>query len=163
MSLCPCGSNESYEKCCAPFHKGVKNAPTAEKLMRARYSAFAVGAMDYVEKTHHKKTRADLDMEGVSQWALNSEWLGLEILKTEEGQANDTEGKVEFRCQFKYNNQLQVHHEYSSFEKVGDEWFFVDGVLRNNTLRRAEPKVGRNDPCPCGSGKKAKKCCMANA
>ncbi|MEN9836045.1 MAG: hypothetical protein RL011_2238 [Pseudomonadota bacterium] len=27
------------------------------------------------------------------------------------------------------------------------------------TYVRAEPKVGRNDPCPCGSGKKSKKCC----
>jgi hypothetical protein len=26
------------------------------------------------------------------------------------------------------------------------------------TVRRDEPKVGRNDPCPCGSGKKYKKC-----
>ena len=26
--------------------------------------------------------------------------------------------------------------------------------------KQAEPKVGRNDPCPCGSGKKFKKCCM---
>jgi hypothetical protein len=27
--------------------------------------------------------------------------------------------------------------------------------------RRAAPKIGRNDPCPCGSGKKHKKCCLA--
>jgi uncharacterized protein YecA (UPF0149 family) len=28
------------------------------------------------------------------------------------------------------------------------------------TFRREQPKAGRNDPCPCGSGKKYKKCCM---
>jgi uncharacterized protein YecA (UPF0149 family) len=28
---------------------------------------------------------------------------------------------------------------------------------------RAQPKVGRNDPCPCGSGSKFKKCCGRNA
>ena len=53
----------------------------------------------------------------------------------------------------------QTHHELSTFKKEGNEWFFVDGALRNNTIQRSSPKVGRNDPCPCGSGKKAKKCC----
>ncbi len=28
------------------------------------------------------------------------------------------------------------------------------------TVHRSQPKVGRNDPCPCGSGKKYKKCCL---
>jgi preprotein translocase subunit SecA len=34
-----------------------------------------------------------------------------------------------------------------------------DGGPKVQTIRRAQPKVGRNDPCPCGSGKKYKKCC----
>ena len=32
--------------------------------------------------------------------------------------------------------------------------------VQRGTVRRSQPKVGRNDPCPCGSGKKYKKCCM---
>ena len=32
----------------------------------------------------------------------------------------------------------------------------------NTTVRRSTPKVGRNDPCPCGSGKKYKNCCGRN-
>jgi len=35
------------------------------------------------------------------------------------------------------------------------------GQARAKTVRRAAPRIGRNDPCPCGSGKKYKKCCMA--
>lgn len=158
---CPCGSGKTFSDCCEPYIKGAKKAPSAEALMRSRYSAFATGAMDYIYNTHHESTRGELDMEGVKSWALNSEWLGLEIRETDKGQEKDSEGKVEFKCKFNYNGQEQTHHELSSFIKEKGEWFFVDGVLRNNTVRRSAPKVGRNDPCPCGSGKKAKKCCHA--
>ena len=159
MSLCACGSQKEYSECCEPFIKGSKSAPTAESLMRSRYTAFAVGDMDYIFKTHHESTRAELDMDGVKSWATNSEWLGLEIREVEKGLVNDTEGKVEFKCKFFYNGAEQTHHELSTFKKENGVWFFVDGILRNNTIKRSEPKVGRNDPCPCGSGKKAKKCC----
>ncbi len=30
----------------------------------------------------------------------------------------------------------------------------------DTTVHRDSPKIGRNDPCPCGSGKKYKKCCL---
>ena len=160
MKACPCGTGKNYSECCEPFIKGTKKAPTAEALMRSRYTAFAVGELDYVEKTHHASTRKELDMEGVRSWATNSEWLSLEIRETDKGLEKDTTGKVEFKCKFIFNGAEQTHHELSTFEKVGDEWFFVDGVMRNNTVKRSEPKIGRNDPCSCGSGKKAKKCCF---
>lgn len=161
MSHCPCGIEKSYEECCGPVIKGTRKASTAEALMRSRYSAFAKGELDHVEKTHLPSTRKDLDMNGVRSWATQSEWLGLEIRETEKGLEKDSTGKVEFKCKFIFNGAEQTHHELSTFEKVDGEWFFVDGVMKNNTLRRAEPKVGRNDPCSCGSGKKAKKCCLA--
>ena len=37
----------------------------------------------------------------------------------------------------------------------------VQRLLNPPKPKQADPKVGRNDPCPCGSGKKFKKCCMA--
>jgi len=158
-NICPCGTGRNYSECCGPYLEGKISAPTAEALMRSRYTAFATGSMDYIFNTHHESTRAELDMDSVKSWALNSEWLGLEIRETQNGREKDTEGQVEFKCKFLFNDKEQTHHELSTFKKDGDKWFFVDGVLRNNTLRRSEPKVGRNDPCPCGSGKKAKKCC----
>lgn len=159
MSTCACDSSKKYSECCEPYIKGIKPAPTALALMRSRYTAFAVGAMDYIYKTHHESTKKELDMDGVKSWATNSEWLGLEIRGTDRGSEKDTEGSVEFKCKFKFNGSEQSHHELSTFKKEGNEWFFVDGVMRNNTVRRDQPKIGRNDPCSCGSGKKAKKCC----
>lgn len=159
MAQCACGSEKSYSECCEPYIKGKKPAPTAVALMRSRYSAFAKGEMDYIYNTHHESTRGELDMDSVKTWALDSEWLGLEIRETEKGGEQDAEGKVEFKCKFIFNGQEQTHHELSTFVKEKGQWYFVDGALRNNTVRRNTPKVGRNDPCPCGSGKKAKKCC----
>lgn len=162
MELCPCGSKIDFEKCCGPYLRGTKKPETAEALMRSRYTAFHEGELEYIYNTHHESTRGELDMEGIKTWALESDWLGLEILSTEKGTAKDKEGKVEFRCLFNYAGKNQSHHELSSFKKEGDQWYFVDGVLRDATFKRTEPKVGRNDPCPCGSGKKYKKCCGVN-
>ena len=162
MMECPCGSKKEFEKCCAPFLKGEKNPATAEELMRARYSAFHEGEIDFIFNTHHESTRGELDMEGIKTWALESEWLGLEILSTEAGKASDKEGKVEFSCLFNYAGKNQTHHELSTFKKENGKWYFVDGVLKDTTYVRTAPKVGRNDPCPCGSGKKYKKCCGVN-
>lgn len=159
MKLCACGTEKNYSECCEPYILGKKAAPTAVALMRSRYTAFAEGEMDYIYKTHHESTRKELDMDGVKSWATNSKWLGLEIKDSENGQESDSVGKVEFKCKFEFNGNLQIHHELSTFKKEGKEWFFVDGVMKNNTFQRSTPKVGRNDPCPCGSGKKAKKCC----
>ena len=159
MAWCACGSLKEFSECCEPFLKGLKKPLTAEALMRSRYSAFVHHQFDYVFKTHHESTRGELDQEGVKTWGTESKWLGLEILSKQKGLENDMEGTVEFRCKFMLKEQEQVHHELSTFKKENGEWFFVDGSLKNNTLQRTSPKIGRNDPCSCGSGKKFKKCC----
>ena len=163
MEACPCGSSLDFEKCCGPYLRGDKNPPTAESLMRSRYTAFHEGELDYIYNTHHKSTRGELDMEGIKTWALESDWLGLEILSTEKGLEKDSEGKVEFSCLFNFQGKNQSHHELSSFIKEDGKWYFVDGVLKDATIKRDAPKIGRNDPCSCGSGKKFKKCCGANS
>lgn len=163
MNICPCGSGKNFDVCCEPFLTGKKNPATAEELMRSRYTAFHEGEIDYIYNTHHESTRSELDLEGIRTWATESEWLGLEILGTEKGLAQDTEGQVEFRCLFNYNKKNQSHHELSTFKKDNGKWYFVDGALKDTTFTRTEPKVGRNDPCHCGSGKKFKKCCGSNS
>lgn len=156
---CPCGSKNLFKECCDVFITGEAQAPTAEKLMRSRYSAFVVEEPEYILATHDPETRSDVDLEEVRAWSENSFWEGLNIVATEAGQESDTTGKVEFVAHYTAGEKEQHHHEVSTFTKKDDRWFFTDGALVNNTVRRDEPKVGRNDPCPCGSGKKFKKCC----
>ncbi len=161
MSLCPCGSQKEYEHCCQPFHNG-EVAPTAEQLMRSRYSAFEKGQLDYLGETLSEQSKKDYDPAETAQWANQAKWNKLEIVKTEGGQPDDETGTVEFRAYFKMNGQNQIHHERSRFSKVGDRWFYEDGEINPAQQQRiVTNKVGRNEPCPCGSGKKFKKCCGA--
>lgn len=89
-----------------------------------------------------------------------SDWLGLEIIKTADDPEKADTGYVEFIATYADRGVKLEHHELAEFRKVKDEWFFYDGQLvAQHPFVRVEPKIGRNDPCPCGSGKKYKKCC----
>ena len=156
---CPCGKGESIEVCCGPYLSGEKSPETAELLMRARYTAYATQNIDFVISSHDPATASEVDRGNTEAWSKNSEWLGLEIVGTEGGTATDTEGVVEFIARYKIQKVKLDHRERATFKKVNDRWFFVDGVeVKGPPVRRTEPRVGRNDPCPCGSGKKYKKC-----
>lgn len=156
---CPCGRGIKYEECCAPVIEGKLEAKTAEDLLRARYTAFAKHKIDFVEKTHHSETRSQVDRKEIESWSKNSVWEGLEILKSDKGQATDDEGQIAFHAQYRMNGQMQDHYEVSQFKKEGGKWKFFDAQgLKPMPLRRESPKTGRNEPCPCGSGKKYKKC-----
>jgi SEC-C motif-containing protein len=162
MPVCHCGSGRPYSDCCEPYVTGVAAAPSAEALMRSRYSAYAEHAIDYLGDTLHPAHRSDWDREATRRWAEAAEWLGLEIVSTEAGQPGDAEGWVEFVATFNEKGEQQRHHERSRFQFHDGRWYYVDGSLpKPQTQRHEGPKVGRNDPCPCGSGKKYKKCCGA--
>jgi SEC-C motif-containing protein len=150
----------STEQCCGPYIDQTKTPPTAEALMRSRYTAYALGKTQYIVDTHHPKTASDIDREALESWSKGSDWTGLEIKSTEQGQDRDNDGVVEFVAHYRSQDQDVAHHERSTFRKLGGKWFFWDGErLGNQPLRRDAPKIGRNDPCSCGSGKKYKKCC----
>ena len=160
MSECPCGSGSSYEDCCEKFHKLTEEAPTAEKLMRARYSAFVKNEIKYIEQTHEPGT-TDFDPKEAEEWATTSTWKGLSIVKTKLGEAENDTGIVEFKCVYAdKEGKDYLHHEISTFKKIDNKWFYSNGqIVGTGPIKRETPKVGRNEPCTCGSGKKYKKCC----
>ncbi len=160
---CPCQSGSSYSHCCEPIITEQKQAETAEQLMRARYTAHTQVLMDFVEKTHDPKTKRKSEMRSNREWAENTTWLGLEIIKTERGGADDTVGMVEFKAMYDSKEGPQTHHELSHFTKRNGVWFYTDSKdPSQRSVVRDSPKIGRNDPCTCGSGKKFKKCCGMN-
>lgn len=157
---CPCLSGRLYEECCEPVIKGERKAGTAEELMRSRYSAFVQHEIDYIVNTNHPEKIEEVDRESIEKWAKESEWLGFELLNVSNGTAEDQEGQVEFIASFTQQGIKQEHHELAEFKKVDDQWYFYDGKLASQKpIVRVGDKVGRNDPCPCGSGLKYKKCC----
>ncbi len=157
---CPCMSKKKYQECCETLIKGKEHAKTAEQLMRARYSAYAKNEISYIEKTQGHDPDNTFDREAASKWATESKWLGLEVVKTHARGEKDNEGFVEFIASYEDANGPHKHQERSRFVKQDNQWFFHSGsIVGLNPITRETPKIGRNDPCHCGSGKKFKKCC----
>ncbi|CAK7053838.1 MAG: hypothetical protein DELT_01125 [Desulfovibrio sp.] len=157
---CYCGSGTAFAACCEPIINGEKSAPTAETLMRARYSAHAVNAFDFLEESIHSTTREKVDREKMEEWSEAVKWEGMEVHSIEAGGEKDEEGKVSFTAKYSVNGYEQELREDAVFARENGEWRYLDGDVHGHTpYRRDTPKVGRNEPCSCGSGKKFKKCC----
>jgi SEC-C motif domain protein len=126
--------------------------------MRSRYTAYTRQAVDYIVETHDPATREEVDRDETEKWSREAEWQGLEVVSTERGGEGDDDGVVEFKARFIQRGHGLVHHERSRFRKVDGRWYFVDGENVKPKPVRVAQTAGRNDPCPCGSGKKYKKC-----
>ena len=144
--------------------------------MRSRYSAYACADIDYIKNTLAPESKSDFDIATTKKWAQEAKWKGLKIISTEKGQVSDKKGTVEFTATYEQDGETLDHHEVSQFRRNdAGKWLFVDGDAHTHkegedhhhnkpqTVVRQSPKVGRNDPCSCGSGKKFKKCCGTEA
>jgi len=100
-----------------------------------------------------------MDREATENWSKSADWKGLRIVRTEKGGPNDTEGVVEFVAEYVIDGLKDEHKETARFVKKDGDWLYDSGEVKTATVVRATPKVGRNEPCPCGSGKKYKQCC----
>ncbi|UQW99989.1 YchJ family metal-binding protein [Streptomyces sp. RerS4] len=117
---CPCGLPATYATCCGRFHSGARAAPTAELLMRSRFSAFAVGDTAYLLRSWHSTTRpARLDLDPGQCWER------LEILATERGGMFETRGSVEFRAHYREGGHTGSLREHSDFAREGGAWVYV--------------------------------------
>jgi SEC-C motif-containing protein len=151
-SNCPCGSGNAFNQCCGHYHAGTP-APSAELLMRSRYSAYVLGRVDYLQATTLPAQQAALDLEGIRRWSLNSTWLGLEVNDTVVLGGKPEHALVTFTARWHDQSGEHAHQERSAFVQSSGKWYFIDPTV--------PLKAGRNDPCPCGSGAKFKKCCAA--
>lgn len=142
---CPCGSGKPYSDCCQPYHQG-KPAPTPETLMRSRYSGFVLKRVNYLKDTWHASTRpSELNLSESPQWT------SLQILSSaHEGNY----GTVHFRAIYRAGKGWGGLEEKSAFVREGARWYYLSGDTSEGAF-----KPGRNEPCPCGSGRKYKACC----
>ncbi len=154
---CPCGSGSDYRECCDRFISGRAYPHSAEALMRARYTAYTQANAEYIMATWHPSHRDGLTLTNLCESAQSLDWQRLEVIHSAgEGQAR--EGVVEFKAWYRQADQLGALHERSRFVREGLQWFYVKGEINPSTPRQ---KISRNAPCPCGSGKKYKRCCGA--
>lgn len=112
---------------------------TPKDLMISRYEAFTKKDWKYIAQTSINQTEIEL------QESPPIEWLKLDVL-------NAYDNFVEFKAYYKINGTLELLHEKSTFIQINSEWKYKDGEMFNS-------KIQRNEPCPCGSKKKFKKCC----
>lgn len=127
---CPCASGRDYIRCCGPLHAGSVVAPSAEALMRSRYSAFVLGLVDYLLASWHPSTRpVRLELSTPGQPPLR--WLGLRILA--HAVADDgLRAEVEFIARHKQGGGPAGRlHERSRFVREDGRWFYLDGELQS--------------------------------
>lgn len=123
-SPCPCGLPAPYGECCGRYHSGAAAAPTAELLMRSRYSAFVLLDTQYLLRTWHPATRpGHLELDPAMHWA------GLEILQTIDGSPFHSSGLVTFRARYRHHGKRGALHERSTFERQDGGWVYVDGTF----------------------------------
>ena len=137
---CYCGNETSFEECCEPFLNGEKKAGSAEVLMRSRYSAYVSKNAEYLNKT------STANVPEVVFTALDAlVWLQLKV-------EHSSENEVTFCAYFKEGESIEVMKEHSYFIEE-------QGRLKYDRGEMLEARIQRNEICPCGSGKKYKKCC----
>ena len=150
---CECGHEASFEECCGRFLSGSETPETAEELMRSRFVAFGLSNFDYIEQTQ---------LEPLQEEVRNREapeWESLKILTCDAGGKEDETGTVEFVAHYRLGERRR-HHELSRFVRKDGVWCYKDGDIDDAPApETGKKKTGRNEPCPCGSGRKYKRCC----
>ena len=180
---CPCKSGRRYDRCCEPYLNGQKAAPTAEALMRSRYTAFCAGNADYLMATHHPAHRSPRDRQSLAQTIRTTQWLNLRILATQKGQRKDKQGTVEFvaaYCEGRTAAGLTLADSELAASELADSELADSRLAASNRVRQLHERSQfvkengqwfytegevrspfipkRDQPCWCGSGQKFKQC-----
>jgi SEC-C motif domain protein len=162
-SPCPCGSGRTFAACCEPILRQQRRAATAEELMRSRFTAHAVRDYAHLHRTFLTTSRLPFRPEAEGD-AEDLAWTRLAIHSHEVTATKPDSAFVDFSAYYTDDGVEYVIHEKSEFQRIDSEWFYTRAVRTGPApIKAAHPKVGRNDPCPCGSGKKYKQCCLARA
>ncbi|MEA1983719.1 MAG: YchJ family metal-binding protein [Campylobacterota bacterium] len=143
--MCICGNLTPFEECCAPLISHQCQPETPQQLMRSRYSAYVKSDAKYLVFSSVCENQTEEDMVDIENFSSQVEWLKLDVI-------NAIDERVEFKAYYRDKDGVQVLHEKSNFVLVDGVWKYKDGALYNS-------KIERNEPCPCASGKKFKKCC----
>lgn len=124
---CPCESNLTFDRCCEPFLSGQAVPDTAERLMRSRFTAYAMGRADYLIATTAREEREKLDAEELKRYCRMVKCISLRILSKEAGEAEDETGIVTFHAKLLINGRRMLHHEKSRFIREEARWMYLDG------------------------------------
>ena len=136
---CYCGSDLEYEDCCQRHVEQRVAAPTAEALMRSRYSAYVLGKIEYLYTTTHPAFRRTDLKSGYQATCDSTEWIGLKVLNTFQGLEKDKVGKVEFEATYLQEGRRAIHREKSRFKRHSGKWYYTDGEVSDMACESAGP------------------------
>ncbi|WP_448211507.1 YchJ family protein [Colwellia sp. MEBiC06753] len=153
---CPCCSNIALEMCCLPIIEQQQHAHSPEALMRSRFTAYALNKAEYILATYHSSQQSAHSLADIQAWAEENQWIELII---HQANSNSTPATIEFSAFYLNNHQLIEMRERSNFTQEKNQWRYVDGTI---ITHEKITSLTSNDPCPCHSGKKYKKCCGNN-
>ncbi|OHX13086.1 hypothetical protein BI347_05830 [Chromobacterium sphagni] len=126
-TACPCGGADLSACCGRYLAPDGPPAPTAQALMRSRFSAYALGREDYLLATWHPSTRPQsLDL---AEEAGVVKWIGLEVKRCEAGLHGDEAGTVEFVARYKVGGKAERLHEASRFVREDGRWYYLAGEV----------------------------------
>lgn len=148
---CYCGSGHLLAECCHKIWQQDGDIVSAERVMRARYTAYVQGNIHFLQITTLPIQQPALDIVQITQWSQQTEWLGLRVLSHDLATHSEQHAWVVFEVICRENGQIYTHHERSAFVKDTMSWRFIDPTV--------SLKTERNQPCICGSAKKFKRCC----
>jgi len=156
--ICPCGSGRAFSACCGPVLAGARQAATAEELMRARFTAHARGNLEFLHRTY----RGTAGRPFVPAEAPKTQWTRLVVHSHAPGGSADV-ATVDFSAYGVEEGTEVALHEKAEFVRENGAWIYTRALREGPLPIKAAAKPGRNDPCPCGSGKKYKHCCLGKA
>jgi SEC-C motif-containing protein len=155
---CPCGSGKTLAQCCDPILKQQRPAATAEELMRSRFTAHVAHDWQHLHRTFAGTANEPYEPQDD---AGARHWTRLVIHSHELSPRPDT-AFVDFTAYYKEGDAEHALLEKGEFHRVNGAWLYTRAVRQGPApIKSTQAKVGRNDPCPCGSGKKYKQCCLA--
>jgi SEC-C motif-containing protein len=158
---CPCGSGRLFEQCCEPIHLGRQQPATAEQLMRARFTAHVAHNFKFLHDTYRATAGKPYVAEEGEPAVV---WTRLEVHSHEVVADHPDKAFVDFSAYGTEEGVEKVLQEKAEFHRVNGTWLYTrEARLGPAPFKSTAPKVGRNDPCPCGSGKKYKHCCLLKA
>lgn len=124
---CPCASNLTFDRCCEPYLAGRKSPETAEKLMRSRFTAYALARADYLAATTAAEEREKLDVQELERYCKAVKCISLKVLSTQAGGPGDETGEVVFHAKLQINGKRMLHWEKSRFVREEGRWAYLDG------------------------------------
>jgi SEC-C motif-containing protein len=159
-SPCPCGSGKTFAECCEPIIKRQRVAETAEQVMRSRFTAHVIGAEEHLHRTYVPTVKTPYVAEAETGEPM--QWTRL-VIHSHEPEVRPGMSYVDFTAYYREGDAEKAMHEKSEFLHQEGEWLFNRPIRQGPAPVKTAVKVGRNDPCPCGSGKKYKNCCLGKA